>query len=193
MKINARSDAPQERGERVHRQVAGMGGGLRQVSDFLDQLFPADLSRFVHILAFDQLGDGRAAGHRRNAALGAKANVGNARFQFRFVWTFFQSKAELQNVSANWVFQSRRGIGRCQFTGVSWVLEMVEKFGGVHMPIVMRSPHYQQVVIRIRAHLPGVPQTLQDKSAFGRWFSSPMARRSAISHSRRRSLQWDDA
>jgi hypothetical protein len=34
----------------------------------------------------------------------------------------------------------RDGVGRFQFTGVSWVLKMVEKFGGIHMAIVVRWP-----------------------------------------------------
>src|SRR6267143_5178573 len=77
------SELSQERGERVHRQVAGVGGGLRQATDFPNQLFPAYVQGFVYILAFDQLRDGRPARHRRNAALGTKANIGDATaFQF---------------------------------------------------------------------------------------------------------------
>ncbi len=72
------SDVPKERGERVHRQVAGVGGGLRQATDSANQLFPAHLARFVYAFAFSQLRDGRSASHRRNAALGAEANVGDA-------------------------------------------------------------------------------------------------------------------
>lgn len=52
------SEPPQERGERVHRQMAGVGGGLRQATDFANQLFPAHLPRFFDSLAFDQLSDG---------------------------------------------------------------------------------------------------------------------------------------
>ena len=33
-RMPASSELPQERGERVHCQVAGMGGGLRQAPDF---------------------------------------------------------------------------------------------------------------------------------------------------------------
>ncbi len=51
------SELPQERGECVHCQVAGMGGGLRQAPDFANYLFPADAPRFVYIFAFDQLGN----------------------------------------------------------------------------------------------------------------------------------------
>ena len=133
----SRSDAPQERGERVDCQLAGVGGGLRQASDFANQLFPAYLPGFIRTFALDQFGDGRSAGHRRDTAFGAKANFGDARaFQFRL----FQSKAEFENVSAHRIFQLRDGVGRFQFTGVSWVLKMVEKFGGIHMAIVVRWP-----------------------------------------------------
>ena len=92
-----------------------MGGGLRQASDFADQLFPAQLPRFVYIFAFDQFGDGRTAGHRRNATLGAKADVGDA--------LPFQFQGELQNVSASGVLQLRNGVGSFDFTGVSRVLK----------------------------------------------------------------------
>jgi hypothetical protein len=138
MKIHARSNLPQERGERVDGQVAGVVGGWRQASDSANQVFPAHLPRFLQTFALDQFGDGRSAGHRRNTALGAKANVDNpdARaFRFRL----FQSQAEFENVSAHRIFQLRDGVGRFQFTGVSRILKMVEKFGGIHMAIVMRE------------------------------------------------------
>ena len=117
-----------------------MGGSWRQAPDFLNQLFPADLSRFFCAFAFDQLGDGRSASHRRNTAFGAEANVGYSLFQFRLFWTIclFQFKAQFQNVSANRVFQTRRGVGIVELTGVSWILKMIEKFGGIHRRIVMR-------------------------------------------------------
>ena len=119
--------------------MAGVSGGLRQTSDFLNQLFPFQLPRFVHTLAFDQLGDGRAAGHRRNTAFGAKANVGDALpFQLRLLQAFFQPEAELQNVSACRVFQARDRVGILNFSGVAWVLKVVQQFGGIHRAIVMR-------------------------------------------------------
>jgi hypothetical protein len=137
MKIHARSNLPQERGERVDCQLAGVVGGWRQASDFANQLFPAHLPGFVQTFALDQFGDGRSAGHRRNTAFGAKTNFGDARaFRFRL----FQSKAEFENVSADGIFELRDGVGRFQFTGVSRVLKMVEKIGGIHMAIVMRWP-----------------------------------------------------
>ena len=52
------SEFPQERGERFEREVAGVGGGWRQASNFADEVFPAHLARFVYVLASDQLGDG---------------------------------------------------------------------------------------------------------------------------------------
>jgi hypothetical protein len=48
----------QERSERVDRQVACVGGGLRQGSDFANQVFPAYVPGFVYTFAFDQLGNG---------------------------------------------------------------------------------------------------------------------------------------
>ena len=128
--MHARSDVLQERGERVYGQVAGVGGGWRQASDFLNQLLPAQLAGFVYIFAFRQLRDRRAAGHCGNAALGAKANVGDA-FAFQF-------QGEFQNVSAGGVFQARGAVGGFDLAGVSGVLKMVEEFGGIHIVIVMR-------------------------------------------------------
>ena len=107
-----------------------MGGGLRQAADFANQLFPAYAPGLVYIFAFDQLRDGRSAGHRRNAALGTKANVGDA--------LAFQLKCELQNVSAGGVLQLRGGVGSFDLACVSWVLKMIEKFGRIHRAIVMR-------------------------------------------------------
>lgn len=125
-----------------------MGGSLRQATNFLNQFFPAQLPRFFYALAFQQLGNRRAAGHGWNTALGAEADVGDA-LRFRF-WLFqsevLQSKAELQNVSASGVFELRDGVGIFDLTGVSRVLKMIEEFGGIHRAIVMRGTHYQHVV-----------------------------------------------
>jgi len=52
------SELPQEFSERVHGQVAGVGGRLRQATDFANHLFPAHLPRFFYGLAFDQLREG---------------------------------------------------------------------------------------------------------------------------------------
>ena len=113
-----------------------MGGSLRQATDFSNQLFPAQLPRFFYGLSCDQLRDRRAAGHRWNAALGAKAYFNDALpFQFRL----FQSKAEFQNVSASGVFQARGAVGSFNLARVSRVLKMVQEFGGIHRAIVMRG------------------------------------------------------
>src|SRR5271169_702721 len=139
-----------------------MVGGLRQASNFLNQLFAFQLPRCVQIFAFDQLRNRRPASYSRNAAFGAKANVGDALyFQLRlFQSLVFQSDAEFQDISARWVFQLRAGVGSFNFTRVARVLEMVEEFGGIHRSIVMLqspgrgkapSPHG----LRARSSLPG--------------------------------------
>jgi len=108
-----------------------VGGGWRQASDFADQLFPAHLPGFVYIFALDQLRDRRTAGHRRNATLGTKANVGDA--------PAFQFQREFQNVSAGGVFQARGAVGSFNLARVSGVLKMVQEFGRIHILIVMRD------------------------------------------------------
>jgi hypothetical protein len=108
-----------------------MRGGLRQAPDFANQLFPAHVPGFVYTLAIDQLRDGRPAGHRRNTALGAKANVGDS--------VAFQFNCEFKNVSASGVLQLRGGVGGFDFTRVSRVLKMVQEFGRIHKAIVMRE------------------------------------------------------
>jgi hypothetical protein len=108
-----------------------VGGSLRQATDFSNQLFPAQLPRFFYGLSCDQLRDRRAAGHRWNAALGAKAYFSDA------LPSQFQS--EFQNVSASGVFQARGAVGSFNLARVSRVLKMVEEFGGIHRAIVMRG------------------------------------------------------
>jgi hypothetical protein len=113
------SDIPQQRAERVHRQMAGMSRGLRQTSNFADQLFPADPPRFVHSFPPSQFGDRRATSHRRNAAFRTKANVGDA------LAPVFKAKRKLKNVAADRILQARNAIGRVNFTRVARMLEMV--------------------------------------------------------------------
>jgi iron complex transport system substrate-binding protein len=122
--------------------MAGVGGGWRQASYFLNQHLPAHPAPFIYFLAFDQFGDRRSAGHGWNAAFGAKAYVSyTVVFRFCLVKSicFVQSKGELQNVSAGGIFQSSNGVGRFNLARVSRVLEMVENFGGVHLAIVIRG------------------------------------------------------
>ncbi len=114
--------------------MAGVMGRLRQASDFPNQFFAAQSPRCVQILAYDQLSKRRPASYSRNAALSAKANVGDA---FFFQLCLLQSNAEFQDVSTSRVFQLHGRIGIFNFTGVAWILEMVEEFGGIHRLIVM--------------------------------------------------------
>jgi len=128
------SQSPQERGQRVHREVACVGGSLRQTSDFLYQIFPAQPPSFVQIFAFDQLRDRRSASHRWNAALGEKANVCNP----LPLWLpDFQSDAKFKNVSTNRIFQSRSAVRGFNCARIARVLKVVEKRGRIHKAIVM--------------------------------------------------------
>ncbi len=115
--------------EGIDRQGGGVAGDFRQSTYVVQQVFPSDLTSRDHRLASCQLGDGRTARHRRNAALGAKADVGDA--------IPFQSHREFEDVAADWILQARGGIGRVDCAGVARVLEMVKEFGGVHIAIVM--------------------------------------------------------
>lgn len=111
--------------------MAGMRGGEGKTIDFLNQLFPAQPSRFVQTFALDQFCNGRAAGHGGYAAFGAKANVGDA--------VTLKLQGKFEDVSADRVFQSCGAIGSCNGSGVAWVLKVVEKFGRIHIAIVMRQ------------------------------------------------------
>jgi len=104
-------------------------GGLWQATDFAKQLFPAHLPRFFYILAFDQLGDGRPAGHRWHTSLGAKANVGDA--------IPIQFQREYQDVPANGILRPCERVRSFNLARVSRVLKMIQEFGGIHRAIVM--------------------------------------------------------
>jgi hypothetical protein len=121
------SHVSQERGQRVDGEVAGMVGGWRQASDFADQFFPAQIAGFGYSSSLHQLGDGRTAGHGWNATLGAEANVGDALdVQVRRFQWLFQFDAQLQNVSADGVFQARGLVGSFHLARIARVLKMIE-------------------------------------------------------------------
>lgn len=119
----------QERGERIEGEGGGVGGGFRQSSDFLQQVFFGDLARSFHIFIFCQLGDGRCAGHGRDAALGAETDVGDA--------AGLEFEREFEDVSAGGIFYAYGCVGGVERAGVARMVEMVEEFGGVHVVIVM--------------------------------------------------------
>jgi hypothetical protein len=103
-------------------------GSLWEFADLLQQLFPADLSRLLHALAFGQLRDRRSARHRRHASLRPKPYVDDP--------ISLQLHTQLQNVAARWVFQPRSGICSLHDAGVTRILEMVQQLGRIHTPIV---------------------------------------------------------
>ncbi len=96
--------------------------GLRQPSNFLNQLFPANLPGFVHFSSFDQLGDRRPASHRWNAAFSSKTNVGNA---LAFPFSTFKPKRKFENIAAHRILESRAPIRRLHCTRVAWMFEVV--------------------------------------------------------------------
>lgn len=123
------SQPPQKRGEGVHREVAGVDGGLRQATDFANQLFAAHQPGVIYTFAFDQLRDGRPTGHCWHAPFGAKANLGDT--------PPIQFQREFQDVSASGVLQARTRVGSFNLARVSRVLKMIQEFGGIHRAIVM--------------------------------------------------------
>jgi len=119
---------PQQLLQRVNRQVRGVTRGFRQSTNFTNQLFPGDGPRRVDRVALDQFGDCRSARDRRDAAFGAKANVGDR--------PLVQLHAQLQNISTRRILQPRPGIGLFHGARVSRMREMVEEFSGVHSAIL---------------------------------------------------------
>jgi hypothetical protein len=117
-----------------------MSGGLRQVPDFANQIFSADLPSLIQVLACNHFCNSRPTGHGWNTPLSAKSNFGDA-LAIRFHWLnfrVFQLNAQFQNVSTDGIFQSRACVGCFHRTGVTRILKMIEDFGGIHTRIVMR-------------------------------------------------------
>ena len=107
-------------------------GRFGHSADSLEQLLPADFPRLIGRLAFRQLCDGRSASQRGNAAFGAKTNVRDA--------IPFQFESEFEHVTADGVLHLHDGVWRLDFSGVSWILKMVEQLCRIHKLIVMRPP-----------------------------------------------------
>ncbi len=100
-----------------------------QPANFMNQLFPADLPRFIRTFSFGQLSDRRSASHHWNATSGAKPNIRNA---LAFSFPALKAKREFKNVSANRILEPCAAIRRLNFTRVARMLEMVQQFGGIH-------------------------------------------------------------
>ena len=98
--------------------MAGMAGGLRKASDFAFQFFPAYVAGLFDGFSFDELGDCRTARHCRNAAFGAKTDLGNA--------FSFQLERELQHVSAGGVFPARGAMRFIQRASIARILKVVK-------------------------------------------------------------------
>jgi hypothetical protein len=114
----------QQRGHRIHRKVAGVGGGFRQASDFLDQIFScqcADLIKTPFPEQFRQCGSARHCGYtsfREEANLRDPA-VGDP-------------DCQLENVAASWIFNLHRGIRMFDSTCIARILEVIKKLRRVH-------------------------------------------------------------
>src|SRR5579859_4214658 len=77
-KRSSLDDLFQQRGERVHRQVAGVRGGRWQAAKRLDQVFAAQRPQIFEAAALHHLGESRAAGDGGHTSLGAEARLGYA-------------------------------------------------------------------------------------------------------------------
>jgi hypothetical protein len=107
---------PQERSQRIDRQMRGVSRSLRQTANLGNQVFPAQPACCGNRLVLRQLRDCGTARHGRNAAFSKKADVSNS-FPF-------QRQRELQNIAACGILKLRRGIGVRNFPRVPWALKI---------------------------------------------------------------------
>jgi len=106
---------------------------LRHTPDRVEQVFSAYAFRSLHAFPFYQLRESRPAGHGGNTAFGTKSNLNNlVRFRLR---------TQFEDIAAGWIFQTHRCVRFFDYTWIAGIFKVVEQFPGVHIGILMLSPH----------------------------------------------------
>lgn len=90
------------------------------------------MPRFVRGLSSDQLCNRGAAGDSRDATPGTKADIGDH--------GALPAEGKFQNVTACRIFQASHTIRGYDFSCISRILKMVEKFRRIHQAIVPCGP-----------------------------------------------------
>lgn len=108
-----------------------MKRGGRKFPELPRDLLWRNFERFGEGTTGEQLGKQRAASNRSDATAGFEASLGNA--------SIINANCEFQDVATGWIGNFDRAGGGRKFTGVAWILEVVENRGAIHYESIARG------------------------------------------------------
>ena len=114
---------------------------LGQAADRFHQFLPAQLPGFGDSPSLQQFGEQRSAGHRGHASLGEKAKFLDASID--------DFQGELEDIATCRVFDLDRRVRIGNFTGIAWVLEVIENLRRVHREKLYRAGVARAALARV--------------------------------------------
>lgn len=110
--------------EGVEGKVRGMHGLMAKAADRGHQFIALECTGALDTLADDHLGQARAAGDRRHAALSPILSVGDGSSR--------DFESEDHDIAAGGILDRDPNVGSLKFTHVARMFEMVEEYGTIH-------------------------------------------------------------